>query len=111
MNNNFENILNNDENDNHERLNDLNDALNKDDFVLEEMHGDFDREAAEGLKQIANNKIPSLVNQINGNLKLQLKNKKRIKKKIPEQSSAIITIITLLIIVVLAYIIIKKFYQ
>ena len=111
MNNNFENTLNNDENDNHERLNDLNDALNRDDYVLEEMHEDFDREAAEGLKQIANNKIPLLVNQINGNLKSQLKNKKRIKKKIPDQSSVIITIITLLIIVVLAYIIIKKFYQ
>ena len=111
MNNNFENILNNDENDNHDRLNDLKDALNRDDFILQELHNDFDREAAEGLEQIANNNIPSLVNQINGNLKSQLKNKKRIKKKIPEQSSVIFTIITLLIIVVLAYIIIKKFYQ
>ena len=110
MNNNFENILNNEENDNPERLNDLNDALNRDDFILEELHEDFDLEAAEGLEQIANNKIPLLVNQINGNLKSQLNNKKRIKKKIPDQSTVIITIITLLITIVIAYIIIKKFY-
>lgn len=110
MNNNFENILNSEESNNPERLNDLNDALNREDFILEELHEDFDREAAEGLEQIKNNKIPSLVNQINGNLKSQLKNKKRIKKKIPDQSAVIITIITLLIIIVIAYIIIKKFY-
>ena len=107
MNNNFENTLNKEENSNHERLNDLNDAINSTD----PSNDDFDSEAAEGLQQIAGNKIPLLVNQINGNLKSQLKNKKKSKKKNSDQSTVIITIITLLIIIVVAYIIIKKFYQ
>ena len=110
MNNNFEDILNKEESNNHERLNDLNDALYSDDLVFEKSKNDFDKEAAEGLQQIADNKIPALVNEINRNLKSQLKNKKRLKKKSLDQSAVIITIITLLLIIVLAYIIIKKFY-
>lgn len=110
MNNNFEDILNKEESNNHERLNDLNDSLYSDDLVFEKSKNDFDKEAAEGLQQIADNKIPALVNEINRNLKSQLKNKKRLKKKSLDQSAVIITIITLLLIIVLAYIIIKKFY-
>ncbi len=110
MNNNFEDILNKEESNNHERLNDLNDALNSDELMFENSNDDFDKESAEGLQQITCNKIPILVNDINRNLKSQLKNKKRLKRKSLDQSAVIITIITLLLTIVLAYIIIKKFY-
>ncbi len=109
MNNNIEDILNNQESNNQQGLNDLSNALNRDEF--ESFNDDFEKEAAEGLQQITGNTIPALVNEINRNLKSHLKNKKRLKKKNPDQSAVIITIITLLIIIVLAYIIIKKFYS
>ena len=109
MNNDFDDILNNDENNNPEGLSDLNDVLNSD-SILEKSSDDFDKEAAEGLQQIGTDKIPSLVNEINRNLSSQLKIKKRLKKKEIDQSAVIITIITLLITIVLAFFIIKKYY-
>ena len=110
MNNNFDDILNNQGSHNQQGLNDLNDALNSDESVLEKCSDDFEKEAAEGLEQITGNKIPALVNEINRNLKSQLKNRKRLKKKEINQSVVIITIITLLIVIVLAYLVIKKYY-
>ena len=110
MNNDSKDILTKEESNNHERLNDLNDALNSDELMFEKTDADFEKEAAEGLQQITGNKIPALVNEINRNLRHQLKNKKRLKKKNLDQSGIIITIITLLLLIVLGYIIIKKFY-
>ena len=110
MNNNFEDILNKEESNYQQGLNDLNDALSSDELVSQKSNDDFDKDAAEGLQKITGNKLSGLANEINRNLKSQLKNKKRVKKKSIDQSAVIVIIITLLIIIVLAYIIIKKFY-
>lgn len=111
MNNNFDDILNKDENSHQQGLSDLNDVLNNEESISEKSDDDFDKEAAEGLQQIAADKIPLLVNELNRNLNSQLKTKKRLKKKEIDQSAVIITIITLLVIIVIGFIIIKKYYQ
>ncbi len=73
-----------------------------------EIANEFDMEAAQGLKQLNNQQITGIVAQLNNNLKLQLKKKKKYKRNIPSQTTVIITIVTILIFIVLAYVIIKK---
>ena len=111
MNNNIENILNDDKSDNQKRLIELNDLLKSEEAIPQETDEDFEKDAAEGLQQIENKNISFLVNEVNQNLKFQLKNKKRIKKQLPDQSAVLITIITLLLLIVVAFVIIKKYYQ
>ena len=110
MNNNFNNILPNNSNNNHEGLEELNDALNSDNIPFEN-ENEFEQDAAEGLKQIQEKKITVLVDELNTDLKRQLKIKKKNKRKIPDQSMVYITIVTLLILVIVAYIVIKKIIQ
>ena len=111
MNNSIDDILNQEESDNQKRLTELNDVLNNEEISFEESDDDFEKDAAEGLQQFNKNQIPVFVNELNQNLKSQLKNKKRTKKQIPDQSAVLITVITLLLLVVVAFVIIKKFYQ
>ena len=111
MNNNIEDILSDDKSDNQKRLIELNDVLKSEEIIPEDTDDDFEKDAAEGLQQIKKNNIPILVNELNQNLKSQLKNKKRAKKQIPDQSAVLITIITLFLIIVVAFVIIKKYYQ
>ena len=111
MNNNIEDILSDDKSDNQKRLIELNDVLKSEEIIPEDTDDDFEKDAAEGLQQIGKNNITILVNELNQNLKSQLKNKKQLKKRIPDQSAVLITIITLLLLVVVAFVIIKKYYQ
>ena len=111
MNNNIEDILSDDKSDNQKRLIELNDVLKSEEIIPEDTDKDFEKDAAEGLQQIEKNYLPILVNELNQNLKSQLKNKKRTKKRIPDQSAVLITIIILLLLVVVAFVIIKKYYQ
>lgn len=111
MNNSIDDILNQEENDNQKRLAELNDVLNNEEVTYQETDEDFEKDAEEGLQQINKTQIPVFVNELNQNLKSQLKNKKRTKKQIPDQSAVLITVITLLLLVVVAFVIIKKYYQ
>ena len=111
MNNNIEDILSDDKSDNQKRLIELNDLLKSEEIILENTDDDFEKDAAEGLQQFEKNNIPILVNELNQNLKSQLKDKKRLKKRIPDQSPVLITIITILLLIVVAFVIIKKYYQ
>lgn len=111
MNNNTEDILSDDKSDNQKRLIELNDLLKSEEIILENTDDDFEKDAAEGLQQFEKNNIPILVNELNQNLKSQLKDKKRLKKRIPDQSPVLITIITILLLIVVAFVIIKKYYQ
>jgi hypothetical protein len=107
MNNNNNNILPNDSSRENEGLQALNDALNTEDIFFENEQS-FEQEAAEGLKQIPQSKVPRIVSEINKELKKQLKDKKKLKREIPNQSMVYITIVTLLILIIVAYIVIKK---
>ena len=111
MNYNIEDILSDDKSDNQKRLIELNDVLKSEETIPEDTEDDFEKDAAEGLQQIGRNNIPILVNELNQNLKSQLKNKKRTKKQIPDQSAVLITIVILLLLVVVAFVIIKRYYQ
>ena len=111
MNISIDDILNQEENDNQKRLAELNDVLNNEEVTYQETDEDFEKDAEEGLQQINKTQIPVFVNELNQNLKSQLKNKKRTKKQIPDQSAVLITAITLLLLVVVAFVIIKKYYQ
>lgn len=111
MNNSNDDILNREDSDNQKRLTELNDVLNNEEISFEDLDEDFEKDVAEGLQHFNKNRIPVLVNELNQNLKSQLKNKKRTKKQIPDQSAVLITVITLLLLVVVAFVIIKKYYQ
>lgn len=104
MNNDFDNILPNDNPDRLKRLEELNDELINDEQ-------DFEMDAKEGLKQIPHTTATKLVTQLNANLQQQLINKKKNKRKIPDQTNVYITTVTLLILIIVAYIIIRKFMQ
>lgn len=106
MNNKFDDILPNNSN-NNQGLHNLNDSLHDDDFSIENEH-DFELDAQEGLKQIPPDNITSHVASLNKGLQQHLKNKKKHKRKIPDQTMVYITIFTILILVVVAYVIIKK---
>ena len=108
MTNDFEKISPNNNGANNNRLSELNDALNNSEDLFDLTETEFEHDALEGLEQIQENKIPILVAQINSNLTNQLKNKKRVLAKIPDQTMVIITIVTLLIIVIAAFFVIKK---
>ena len=108
MNNDFEKILPNDNDANHHRLMELNNAINVDEDLNDSTNNDFEGDAAEGLHQINENKIPNLIDQINTNLSSQLKNKKRRRIKIPDQTGVLITIVIILLLVIVAFIVIKK---
>ncbi len=110
MNNDFDNILPNDNPDKLKRLAELNDELDNSKLFFGE-EDDFEMDAQEGLKHIPEANAAKLVTQLNANLHLQLKNKKKNKRKIPDQTNVYITIVTLLIIIIVAYIIIRKFMQ
>ena len=109
MNNKFDDILPNNT-DNNNRLQELNDALHRDDLSFENEH-DFEQDAAEGLKQIKEEDITSHVTALNKGLKEKLKKQKKQQRKIPDQTMVYITIVTLLILVVVAYVVIKKAMQ
>lgn len=68
----------------------------------------FEHDAAEGLKQIPDKKIPSIINQLNTDLHHQISKKKKRKRVIPDQTAVFITIITILILIVAAFIIIRR---
>ena len=68
----------------------------------------FEAEAAEGLQQMEETKVPLIVNKLNADLHRQLKKKKKQKRGIPSQQPVLITIITILLLAVVAYIVIKK---
>lgn len=98
-----------DENDaNRNRLIELNNAIHADETSDTDPLYDFDEDAAEGLQQIKEHKISGLVAQINSNLSSQLKNKKRIRPKITDQTMVIVTVITILILIILSFIVIKQ---
>ena len=104
MNNDFDNILPNDNPDRLKRLEELNDEIINDEQ-------DFEMDAQEGLKQIPQTTATKLVTQLNANLQQQIINKKKNKRKIPDQTNVYITTVTLLILIIVAYIIIRKFMQ
>lgn len=83
-------------------------TLSKDLFADEE--DNFEQDAQEGLQQMPNEKVTSIVDTLNADLykKIQ-KNKKRKRKGIPDQQSTYIIIITILLLAVIAYVVIKKF--
>ena len=111
MNNNIDDTLNREENENHKRLAELHDVLQHEESRLEDTQDDFEKDAAEGLKQIQHDSIPVLVNELNRNLTTNLKNKRKLKKQIPDQSGVLIAVIVILILAVVAFVVIKKYYQ
>lgn len=110
MNNDFDNILPNNNSDKLKRLEELNDEINNSKLFMDDEE-DFELDAKEGLQKIPDTTAAKLVSQLNANLQIQLKNKKKNKRKIPDQSMVYFTIITLLVIVIVTYIIIKKFME
>jgi hypothetical protein len=83
------------------RLQALNDSLSFSDDDL------FEKEAAEGLSQLEEQKVPQIVDKLNADLHRQLKKKKK-RKGIADNSHTYITIITILLLVVVAFIVLKK---
>ena len=108
MNNDFKKISPDSNDANDLRLMELNNALFENEDLSDITPNDFENDAAEGLKQIEENKIPKLVAQINSNLTNQLKNKKRLLPKIPDQTMVIITIVTLLILIIVTFFVIRR---
>lgn len=89
--------------DNEERklalLSSLNDELQEDPFA---------EDAAEGLEQMRQEDVQSIVHSLNAGLSKQISKKKRKKKPIPDQSGTYIIIVTLLVLIIIAYIVVRK---
>ncbi len=86
-------------------LHQINVELNNEIFDDEDM---FDDDAAEGLKQIPETHVTSMVNKLNADLNRQIKKKKKQRRGIPSQQGLYIVIITILLLAIVAYIVIKK---
>ena len=72
---------------------------------------DFMNDAVEGLQALENkNNIPSLVQQLNTDLKKQLdkKKKRKEKRKLNEQPWVYFSVILILLLIIIAYLVIKK---
>jgi hypothetical protein len=98
--------------DNEERklalLNSLNDDLNHEEESGEDP---FAQDAAEGLKQIKEEDVQSIVHSLNTSLAKQIHKKKRKKRPIPDQTTTYLIIITLLVLIIVAYIVVRKMNQ
>jgi hypothetical protein len=107
MNNDFTNIppLGSNDADKLKLLHQINVELNNEIFDDEDM---FDDDAAEGLDQIPESHVTSMVNKLNADLKRQIKKKKKQRRGIPSQQGLYIIIITILLLAIIAYIVIKK---
>lgn len=86
-------------------LHQINVELNNEIFDDEDM---FDDDAAEGLNQIPESHVTSMVNKLNADLNRKIKKNKKQKRGIPSQQSIYIIIITILLLAVVAYLVIKK---
>lgn len=86
-------------------LHQINVELNNEIFDDEDM---FDDDAAEGLKQIPETHVTSMVNKLNSDLNRQIKKNKKQRRGIPSQQGLYIVIITILLLAIVAYIVIKK---
>jgi LDH2 family malate/lactate/ureidoglycolate dehydrogenase len=102
MNNDVNNIL---PNDNDADKLELLHALNNDTFNDEDL---FEADAKEGLQQMDEQHVASIVNKLNANLNHQIKKKKKQRRGIPSQQGLYVTIITILLLAIIAYIVIKK---
>lgn len=109
MSNDMDNILPQHQPDSNKRLQELSDALNREEDLEEQQDHFFEEDAKEGLQQLDKEKIPDIISQLNANLTTQLKTKKRNKKKIPDQTMVIVTIVTILLLVIVAFIVIRRF--
>ncbi|MFN0081550.1 MAG: hypothetical protein ACKVOM_03455 [Ferruginibacter sp.] len=109
MSNDTDNILQQHQPGSNKGLQELSDALNREEDLDEHHDHFFEEDAKEGLQQIDQEKIPDIISQLNANLKAQLKTKKRNKKKIPDQTMLMVTIVTILILAIVAFIVIKRF--
>ena len=80
--------------------------------VEKEMSGsDFMNDAVEGLQSVENkNNIPSLVQQLNADLKKQLgkKKKRKEKRKLKEQPWLYFSVVLILLLIVITWLVIKK---
>jgi hypothetical protein len=86
-------------------LKQINAELNNEMFDDEDM---FEDDATEGLQQIPETHVTSLVNKLNADLQRQLKKKKKQRRGIQSQQGLYIIIITILLLAIVAYIVIKK---
>ena len=68
----------------------------------------FEKDSAEGLAHLNSEKIPAIIDQLNRNLRTQVKKSRRTKNRLPGQSFGYITVMTVLLLLVLAYIVIRK---
>lgn len=69
----------------------------------------FESDSAEGLAQLNKDRLPLIIEQLNSNLRQQLKKKKKkTAAGLPDQSFVYITVITLLVLVIIAYIVVRK---
>lgn len=76
-----------------------------------EMESDpFTYEAMEGLQQMDNNKIPQVIDQLNINLRKEIKAKKRKKRNqiFSNQNWVFFALILILILLIISYLVMKK---
>ncbi len=109
MSNDINNILPQHQPGSNKGLQELSDALNREDDLHEHHDIFFEEDAKDGLAQIDPEKVRDIISQLNANLKAQLKAKKKNKKQIPDQTMVMVTIVTLLLLVIVAFIVIKRF--
>ena len=83
-------------------LNDLNEDLNA--------ANEFEQDAAEGLQQLPQADIPSMVQKLNTELSHSLSKKKK-RRQLPDQSIVYISIIIILLLITVAYIILRRSMQ
>ena len=83
-------------------LNDLNEDLNA--------ANEFEQDAAEGLQQLPQADIPSMVQKLNTELSHSLGKKKK-RRHLPDQSIVYISIIIILLLITVAYIILQRSMQ
>lgn len=67
----------------------------------------FEKDSAEGLAQLHQDRVPVIVEQLNRHLLRQLKKKKKKTGRLPDQSFVYITVITVLVLVIIAYIVVR----
>jgi hypothetical protein len=101
MNNDFNNILPNDD----QKKQGLN-ALNEELFSYEDS---FENDAEEGLQQLPTAQINTAIEKLNADLHKKLKKNKRKSRALPSQQNTYFTIITILLLAIITYVVIKKF--
>ena len=87
--------------DNLQSLSNLRKELNSD-------NDSFENDAAEGLRQLPDEKIPLIIGGLNKGLQQHINKKNKKKRALPDQTAVYITILTILLLAVVAYVIIKK---